>query len=623
MVIEEESAHVPSATQELKRDVGAIEHVKKGEKLVPMDEHYVDEFLAHMKPIEGVTSIASKGTRLASRMILNSPAFAAIQAVQEGVPMAAALSRDVRHIPQAIKNLKAASKLDPDELAAFKAASWIERRALRRSLGKGALGRRLSRPGEDDGPETRLEIRPASLERESARPVRQAAGQVSCGSLGMEARVIGDLEARLQGLRDVWRHSTNNLFKDMEGAAKEMRGMTPDERHAYISEHPELQDRIQRSADGMAGNWNSFTVFEKHFAPLTVFYTFQRYSALWMLYHFPLDHPVVATALTATRPGQREGASEAGGRKGRGTQHPRLHDAGLLQGQRGKGGRSLRQTVLPRSLDPPDGSAITGNPSTLIGELPPWLAVPVEAATGKNSYTGRDIEENLLTFMGKQALNLNPAARLFLGLTGSRTAASEAFHEQDPLSEWRSVVDPYIGQTGEQFGNTKKLEKDFATKYGEGKIPSAFDSKAVTELLFESPNGTVDPLKLQALIKKIHESEEASGSIKQVEAESGAESSDFTEEQKKPRWKRSKKPGRPGRTAELRLVGSKSTNPFSQAVGKSSASKVGNPFSQALSEGQQFASGNPFSGSAGEMMEAPTAVEIRLSQPRSQPGRQP
>jgi hypothetical protein len=482
-VIEEESAHVPSATQELKRDVGAIEF-KKGEKLVPMDEHYVDEFLAHMKPIEGVTSIASKGTRLASRMILNSPAFAAIQAVQEGVPMAAALSRDVRHIPQAIKNLKAASKLDPDELAAFKAASGSS---------AGLFGvpsaRELSADGYLD-PVRMTAPKPAwksVLHLLNGRVLgqfdRSRAGLMR--ELGMEARVIGDLDRASKGF-NVWRHSTNNLFKDMEGAAKEMRGMTPDERHAYISEHPELQDRIQRSADGMAGNWNSFTVFEKHFAPLTLFYTFQRYSALWMLYHFPLDHPIVATAMTLLGQVNAKELQKLAAEKG---SEPNILDYTMPVYSKGNGEKAVGpygKRSFP-GLSTLQTAGVTGNPSTLIGELPPWLAVPVEAATGKNSYTGRDIEENLLTFMGKQALNLNPAARLFLGLTGSRTAASEAFHEQDPLSEWRSVVDPYIGQTGEQYGNTKKLEKDFATKYGEGKIPSAFDSKAVTRTSLRKP----------------------------------------------------------------------------------------------------------------------------------------
>src|SRR6202000_1370003 len=87
--------------------------------------------------------------------------------------------------------------------------------------------------------------------------------------VGMEARMIGDLKRASKGF-NVWRRSTNNLFKDMEGAVKDMKGMTPDERHEYIAEHPELQSRIQKAADGMAGNWNSFTVFEKHIAPLTL-----------------------------------------------------------------------------------------------------------------------------------------------------------------------------------------------------------------------------------------------------------------------------------------------------------------------------------------------------------------
>jgi hypothetical protein len=385
------------------------------------------------------------------------------------------------------------------------------------------------------------------------------------------------------------------MFKDMEGAAEVMKGMTPDERHAYIAEHPELQDRIQKAADGMAGNWNSFTVFEKHFAPLTLFYTFQRYSALWMLYHFPLDHPVAATALTLLGQVNAKELQKLAAEKGA---EPNILDYTMPVYSRGKGHQAA---VLPAGkrafpgLSTIQQSAITGNPAQLVGELPPWLSIPVEAATGKASYTGQDIEENLLAFMGKQALNLNPAVRLFLGLTSKRSPASQAFHEQDPLSQWRSVVDPYIGQSGEQFGKTKKLEKDFSRSMGRARSPRFFDNKAVQEVLFENPNGTVDPRKLQELIKKIHEQEEASGSVKQAEAETGAESSDFTEEQKKAleeieeAWKTGPNGG------SVASPGSTSTNPFSQAVGKSSGSESSNPFSQALSGTSSSASTNPFS----------------------------
>jgi hypothetical protein len=587
--IEEESAHVPTATEELKRDVNAMQF-QKGEKLVPMDEHYINEFLAHMKPVEGVTKVASKATRLASRMILNSPAFAAIQAVQEGVPMAAALSRDVRHIPEALKNLRAASELDPDELAAFKAASGSS---------AGLFGVPSAKELSADG-----YLDPVRMT--APKPAWQAVwhlvnGKVLGGfdrsraglmrELGMEARVIGDLNRASKGF-NVWRHSTNNLFKDMENAAKVMKGMTPEERHAYISEHPELQDRIQKSADGMAGNWNSFTVFEKHFAPLTLFYTFQRYSALWMLYHFPLDHPVVATAMTLLGQVNAKELQKLAAEKG---SEPNILDYTIPVYSKGNG----EKNVLPAGkrafpgLSTIQTAGVTGKPAQLIGELPPWLAVPVEAATGKNSYTGRDVEENLLTFMGKQALNLNPAARLFLGLTGSRSAASEAFHAQDPLSEWRSVVDPYIGQTGEQYGNTKALEKNFATKYGEGNIPSAFDSKAVQRVLFENPDGHVDPKKLQAVIKQIHESESASNEVKKAEREATGEQTGGLSPEQEEALKEIEEAWTTGPNVEGE---SESSNPFSKALSESKSSSAVNPFSKALSESASGgAKPNPFS----------------------------
>jgi hypothetical protein len=591
--IENESSHVPSASAELKADVGALEF-KKGEKLVPMDENYINEFLAHMKPIEGVTSIASKATRAASRMILNSPAFALIQPIQEGVPLAAALGRDIRHVPEAIKNLKAASKLDPDDLAAFKAASGSS---------AGLFGVPSAKELRADGylDPARMTARPEVWKRVWHLVNGKVLGEFDRNragwmrEVGMEARTIGDLKRASKGF-NVWRRSTNNLFKDMEGAVKDMKGMTPEERHAYIAEHPELQDRIQKAADGMAGNWNSFTVFEKHIAPLTLFYTFQRYSALWMLYHFPLDHPVAATALTLLGQVNAKQLQDLAAKRG---SEPNILDYTMPVYSRGK---DQEPAVLPAGkrafpgLSTIQTAGVTGQPSQLLGELPPELGIPVEAAAGKNSYTGNDIEENLLAFMGKQTLNLNPAVRLFLGLTGdgTRSAASEAFHEQDPLSAWRSVVDPYIGQSGSQYGNTKKLEKAFSEKYGEGKIPSAFDSKLVQKVLFSNPNGHVDPRELQHAIRLIHKQEASSDAVKKAEQEATGESSKGLSPEQEEALKEIEGAWTTGPNGEGE-EGTASGNPFSEALSKQSSGAEFNPFSKALSESSGASAQNPFS----------------------------
>lgn len=584
-----------TAGEQLAQDVGALKFAK-GEKLVPMDENYIHEFLNHMKPIEGATRIAGKATRLASRMILNSPAFALIQPIQEGIPLATALARDIRHVPEALKNLKAASKLDPDALAAFKAASGSS---------AGLFGVPSQAELRADGylDPVRMSAKPQVWERLWHLVNGKVLGQFDrrragfMREVGMEARVIGDLKRASKGF-NVWRKSTGNLFKDMEGAVKDMKGMTPEERHAYISEHPKLQDRIQRSADGMAGNWNSFTVFEKHIAPLTLFYTFQRYSALWMLYHFPLDHPIAATAMTLLGQVNAKELQKLAAKKGG---EPSLLDYTVPVYQRGEGNEP---GVLPAGkrafpgLSTLQQAGLSGKPAQLLGELPPELGIPVEAAAGVNSYTGRPLEENLFAFMGKQALNLNPAIRLFLGLTEKRSAASEAFHKQDPLSEWRSVVDPYIGQSGSQYGNTKKLEKEFAAKYGEGKVPSALDSKLVQEVLFKSPNGKVDPRELEKVLKKIHGQEGSSDFIKKIEEEAtGSKDQGFTAEQTEA-LEQIEEAWKTGPNVESSAT---SANPFSKALSESSRSTAINPFSKALAESSSGSGAiNPFSKALAE-----------------------
>jgi hypothetical protein len=505
----------------------------KGEKFAPVDAAAIGELMGHLQPLGKVTELAAHGTNFATRTILNSPAFAAIQIPQEGLPLAAALGSNVVHVPAAIRNLAEISKLPAEDQAAIKAV----------------VGSSVGVLGAPSTKALRAEGYMNPIRAAGGTPAwRHAWNLVNGNTLGKfdrtraglfreiaaDAKVQGDFRKASKGFAK-WRMGANNLFKGEQQAVAEMKGMTRAERMAYVSSHPKLGDKLMTAMNDMAGNWNSFTVFEKHFAPLTVFYPFQRYSVLWMLYHFPLDHPAVATALTAMGQVNAQELQALAAQKGG---SPSILDYTLPVVQNGEG---KEPTVLPAGsrvfpgLSTVQQAALTKNPAALIGEASPPLAIGIEAATGKSAYTGLPIGENGFTYAARQAANLSPLLR-FLGVPDTEQAqstASKAFEALDPLKKYRSTLDPFIGQTAKQYTGTKQLEKGFDTKYGQGKIPGPFDAKIVQELLYGGPNDSPQPHLLPKVLKEIHEAEAASNLVKGKEAPFMPASKDFSETQKK------------------------------------------------------------------------------------------
>jgi hypothetical protein len=350
------------------------------------------------------------------------------------------------------------------------------------------------------------------------------------------AKINGDLRRASKGF-NVWRSSANNLFKHEQEAIAAMKSMNSAERAAYVAEHPRLGDKLMKDLNGMAGNFNSFTVFEKHLAPFTIFYPFQRYSVLWMLYHFPLDHPVVATGLTLLGQVNAQELQKIAAKKGAA---PDILDYTMPVIQNGEGKEA---TVLPAGqrtfpgLSTVQQAAIAGKPSQLIGELSPFAQIAVSAAEGKDSYTGQPLGENGWEYAARSALSLSPLAR-FLGLpeTGQpKSVASKAFGERDPLKRWRSTVDPFIGQTSSQYADTKWLSRAFDNKYKDP-VPSIWDNPEVGEALYgQDGSGKVDWNLLHTLLAEHQESEGGSANVKAAEKKffGDSDGGKFSDEQKK------------------------------------------------------------------------------------------
>lgn len=515
-----------AAAGELAKEIEAAKGLK-GEKFAWMDANTMHELMGHMK---GITDPLSRGmghvTNATTRTILNSPAFEAAQFAQEGIPMAAALGRDVVNVPKAVATLREISKMPPEIQAQISAVygssvGVLGAPALKAIKAEGymdpirAAG---SKPAWRHAWELINGTKLGKFDRKRAGRFRETAGI---------ARFEGDFRKAAKGF-NIWRRSANNLFKDMEWAVEKMKGMTPGERQAWAVSQPKLADRMMRNMNKMGGNWNSFTVFEKHIQPYAIFYPFQRYSVLWTLFHFPLDHPVVATALAMMGEVNAQELQQLAAKTGSTPNildytKPVVNGNVLPAGQR-----------FSAVLGGVQQAVATGKPAQALSSLSPGLSVPIEALTGKNAFTGYELGESGWTYLLRQGVNLSPFLR-FVGVPDigqEQSPGSKAFQAQDKRKAERSFFNPYIGQSGRSFAKEKQLERGFKQKYGKGRIPGPFDSKLVQDLLYGN-NGKPQPEKLPEVLAAIHASERGSEIVKRFEKPFLPKSADFSPTQKR------------------------------------------------------------------------------------------
>lgn len=489
----------------------------KGEKYSPMDAAAIHELMGHIKGPGAVSLAVGKATNRATSLILNSPAFEASQFIQEGVPGAAALGRNVINIPRALRNLKEINKLPAEDQGMIRAVvgsgAGVRGAPSLKALRSDGYMDPIRAAGGKQAWRHALEI----LNGDKLNRFDRSRGGIF-REIAAGARVEGDFRRASKGF-NAWRRSTNNLFKGMEQAVNEMRGMTPTERQLYVASHPKLADRLTEAMNGQMGNWNSFTVFEKQIAPFAIFYNFQRYAVLWTLYHFPLDHPVVATALASLGAVNAQQINKLAAREG-GTPNALDYTKPVINGQ----------TVLPAGqrffsgLTSVSQAALEGKPAAAIGGLSPALSIPLEAVGGKNTYTNQPIEENGWLFALRQAGNLSP----FLRFTGAPkigqtpSPGSQVYHQTDPFRTERSFLNPLIGQSAKQFGEEKKLEKEFQLKYGAGKVPYYGDSPLFQKIRYGhegsyNPNPKARKRELASALREIHATEGAASFIKRKE----------------------------------------------------------------------------------------------------------
>lgn len=588
------------------------------EPWVLMPREVIKEARAQVNPEHGeITKGLNVFSRISTRALLGTnPAWEVAQVVAEGIPIIMAHPELAlpHKIPSLYRDILKYRKQSPENALALEAtagASPISNAALRTPL---------------DMQET---YTPALWDKGAKALTRGKTARTALDFATL--RVLGKIDAKRQNAyRSVlyaaeadkrfrsWHSSLTGLFDSQAAIAKQFRGKSRTELWDWL-EHDKVgrreKQKLEDYVDNVAGNWTAFTRYERAFGPAAIFYGFLRYSLRWSLWAFPKTHPVTATM--AYMLGQAnanqlekligEGLYEEGLQDSKASAKPSNPLAYALPVYEGVG---EKRSVLPGgSRISPGQSPLTqalssGNPAAVLSSANPFLSAGVTGLTGVDPFTG---EKSSLPkgYAALEALISLPAplrtrvpglldgqsiGEKILGAVGSpgRSVASKAYEKYDPDKTARSVLMPFIPQTGKNFQGSEALSKSFDLKYGEGKVPGPFDNALVQDLLYGN-NGKPKPQLLPQVIAAIHASEEGSAKVKAAESPfyPGGSSSGFTKLQAKllqaveDAWKTgpSGKKGKKGNPYLEALEESSGGNAYREAIKPSSG---GNAYLKAL-----------------------------------------
>lgn len=486
-----------------------------GTKYVVVSREAAKELAAQINPVisDGMKLVnkVSKGT---SRWLLFNPSWVMIQSVAEALPMWMA------H-PELLNPLKVArlearirknTKLRPSEAKAFAAVA-------------GEAPTTLHTPNE---------IRPALESRTHA--------VFSDGARALTKNPIGQALFSLARLRpfavfDNWRQGKyrelllaaeadkqlNGWWGGIKGAlgiqkriSDEIRKLPKDEQLAALMQpkYRKQLDEMQRHVEAVAGNWNTFTRYERDFAPFLVFYPFIRYSLRWPL-TFAKQHPISATVAAFLGQVNAEALEKI---LGGAPDNPLAYAIPVSWNVQGEPEALMEGRRAAPGLSAPLQAVVSAEPSQALSAFNPLIAVPMSGLTGVNAYTGeqeaRTPGEKAIMAIN-QLLDTSPLARfLDLQVGGDKSIASQRREQIDPRRRQRSTFTPWESLTADQLREVEGFGSDLGTKYSDP-VPSLWDNPDIYEAAARYAKG--DESLFRKLLKEHRESERASDRVKKQE----------------------------------------------------------------------------------------------------------
>lgn len=430
----------------------------KGAKGVVVPKEAYKEYAAQINPVRGVADrVANAISKTAGRVLLFSPAWVASQIVAEGLPIIMSNPRllNPAYMLKLERRLKEWNDVSPNEAMAFAA-----------TMGEAPI--RAASPSE---------LRPFQSSK-AHQLFYDGARAIEHNPIGRA--VFSTARLRPFVLFDQWRHGKyqkvlaaaevdrrlNGFLSNLQGAlihekrlSDELRHLPPGEQlHALMQPRFKRDlDKIQNYVEGITGNWTAYTRFERAFSPAAVFYGFVRYAMRWPL-TFAKHHPVAATInyfLAQQNANQVE--KLLGGKP---TEFYQYANPVVTSGSGEKQWLPGGARVAP-GLSAPAQGVLSGNaPAAAVGTLNPLYGALVGLVTGTDSFGGHDENEGALGLhwsLGARMLMSTPPLARFLGIGESHSPTAEALHRLDPNRKVRSLVDPYLSQSGQQAKESAEI----------------------------------------------------------------------------------------------------------------------------------------------------------------------
>jgi len=483
--------------------------LKEGVKDASPDSKYVvipkevgREFEAQINPRhwhgEDLVTGVSKVT---SRWLLASPAWAMIQSVAEAVPMVMARPDllNPAYLAYLEHQLHKAKKLTPDETKAFSAIAGEAPATL--------SGISATRP--------ELSANPARMFSETARAfTKNKIGQAIYSAVRLRPLVVFDawrqgryrelfLAAETDKRLNGWMGNLQGAMKIERKISDEIEGMPLHKQIAAVTgpRYRKDMDHLTQRLENVMGDWQSFSRYERMAAPFLVFYPFIRYSLKWPL-TFAKQHPLSYSI--ANFLGQQN-AQQLEKILGRAPSNPLAYAIPVWQDEQGQSHLMPTGARAAPGLSAPTQAIASQTPSQAVSALNPFLfGAPLTAATGIDPYSGRQEGERgwnavdalmgtlpAARYFGLNSEDLRKVASKGLSEIGigepwkgeGPSAAKQTFDAIDKERQKRGLIEPWQGLTPNQFRETENASRDLALRE-ENPIKDIFDNPDVGRALF-------------------------------------------------------------------------------------------------------------------------------------------
>lgn len=500
----------------------------KGSKYVVVRKESAKEFAAQINPSrfagEEFVNAMSKG---ASRTLLFSPAWLMIQSVAEAIPMALAHPEllNPAKVAQLELRVRKNLKLNPSEAKAFAATAGEAPTALRTPS--------AMRP--------ELESNPHGVFSDGARALtRSKLGQATFSVARLRPFAVFDqwrtgkyrellLAAEADKQLNGWMAGLKGTLHIQKRISDDLRKLPKHEQLAALTKpkYRKLMDEMQRHVEAVSGDWQTFTRYERNFAPFLVFYPFIRYSLRWPL-TFAKQHPVSTTV--AAFLGQQN-AEQIEKILGHAPSNPLAYAMPVWQDNEGDSRILTTGQRAAPGLSAPTQAIVSNEPSQALSVFNPLIGAGLTGLTGVNAYTGRQEPER-----GKQAADLllaaSPILRYFdvdtadvAGLAGidigePESIAGKRFEQIDRDRAKRSLLEPWGDITAKQFREGEGFSRDLGTKYSDP-VPELTDNPEISAAIYgtNGKGGWIRGEKgpLRKILRQHKVSEKASDRVRKQE----------------------------------------------------------------------------------------------------------